>query len=168
MERREAKTGSCADGFRPIRRPIAPPRVKKRVKNGPLRSICSRRFPSPTGAQFEMAAGRRGCVDGRIAVRGGSAWMFGSVAAPERQAQPRNPGALRSGNPGPIRPRSARTGDEQIEAASGGLDAKFFECRPATEDAGRHVLRAIQDASRTPKRRPPVLPMSRWCGQGFV
>lgn len=49
--RRKAKIGRSEDSFYPISKPIAPLWVRKRVKNGPLRSMCSQRFPSPTGAQ---------------------------------------------------------------------------------------------------------------------
>ncbi len=45
----EAKIGPSEDSFCGIRRPIAQLWAKKTVKNGPLRPICSRRFPSPTG-----------------------------------------------------------------------------------------------------------------------
>ena len=46
----KAKIGHSEDSFCRICRPIAPLWVKKTVKNGPLRAICSRRFPSPTGS----------------------------------------------------------------------------------------------------------------------
>ena len=50
LGRRQAKIGPSEDSFCRICRPIAPLWVKKTVKNGPLRSICSRRLPSPTGS----------------------------------------------------------------------------------------------------------------------
>jgi DNA transformation protein len=50
------KIGLSEDSFCRIFRPTARLWVKKTVKNGPLRSICSRRFPSPTGSQnFRMS-----------------------------------------------------------------------------------------------------------------
>ncbi len=46
----KAEIGPSEDRFCRIRSTIAPLWVKKAVKNGPLRPVCSRRLPSPTGS----------------------------------------------------------------------------------------------------------------------
>jgi hypothetical protein len=46
----KAEIGLSEDSFCRVCRPIAQLWDKKTVKNRPLRSICSRRFPSPTGS----------------------------------------------------------------------------------------------------------------------
>src|SRR3989442_10837921 len=52
----KAKIGPSEDSFCRVCRPIAQLWDKKTVKNGPLRPICSRRFPSPTGSWLARRA----------------------------------------------------------------------------------------------------------------
>ncbi len=49
-----AKIGPSEDSFCRICSPIARLWGKKTVKNGPLRPICSRRFPSPTASWADL------------------------------------------------------------------------------------------------------------------
>ena len=59
MERRPAGIGPSEDSFCRICSLIARLWGKKTVKNGPLRPIFSRRFPSPAGSQKQRSALRR-------------------------------------------------------------------------------------------------------------